>query len=208
MSGPYASGPTQPLERFCPHCGTANAPGMNFCSQCGKPLNEARASAIAPGAYSPQQPAQAQPYYPPSPPAPPQAAPYYPPQPAYAIPPPVAQTPYPAYEQPRGPIATQGRKSLTMGFLLAFLFGPLGLFYSTVLGGIIMILVAAVAVGLFFLLVVNRMDSYVPLATDSGITWITLLALGMWLALELTCIIWAIVAVNSHNSKLQASAVR
>jgi hypothetical protein len=92
--------------------------------------------------------------------------------------------------------------------LLAFLLGPLGLLYSTVLGGIIMVLVSALAVGLFFVLVVNRLESYVPLATDSGIPWVTLLALGIWLAVEVTSIIWAVVAVNSHNSKLRASAAR
>ena len=212
MSGPYVSGPTQPLEKVCPHCGTANAPGMNFCNQCGKPLNETPAPAIPPGGYSPQQPGPAQTFYPP---APPQAAPYYPsqppqqpPQPAYSIPPQLAQAPYPPFERPGVSAASRPPKSLPVGFLLAFLLGPLGLLYSTVLGGIIMVLVSALAVGLFFVLVVNRLESYVPLATDSGIPWVTLLALGIWLAVEVTSIIWAVVAVNSHNSKLRASAAR
>ena len=39
-------------------------------------------------------------------------------------------------------------KSQGLGFLLTFLFGPLGLLYSTVIGAVIMIL-AAIAIGLF-----------------------------------------------------------
>ena len=203
MSGPYVPGSTQPLDIVCPNCGRPNAPGMTFCSQCGQRL--AGAAARVPGAYPPQPPQQAQPYYPP------QAPPYYqpaqqPPQPTYAMPP-IAQTQYPTYA-PSPYIAARLRKSLFLGFFLAFLFGPLGLFYSTVVGGLIMILVTVGAWALFFVLVVNRMDYYAPLSTDSGIPWVTLLSLGIWVAVWVISIIWAIVAVNSHNNKLQTPMVR
>ena len=201
MTGPYASGSTLPLEKFCPHCGAASAPGMSFCNQCGKPLDPA--SELAPGAYPRRQPEQARPDYPP---APPQAPPYYPPQqPSQGA---YLQPPYPPYQQPLVATANRPRKSLSLGFLLAFLFGPLGLLYSTVVGGFTMIGVTVASWVLFFTLVVNRMDYYAPLTTDSGITWVTLLAFAIWLAVELTSIIWATAAVNSHNSKLQTSSVR
>jgi hypothetical protein len=121
--------------------------------------------------------------------------------------PPIAQTQYPTYA-PSPYIAARLRKSLFLGFFLAFLFGPLGLFYSTVVGGLIMILVTVGAWALFFVLVVNRMDYYAPLSTDSGIPWVTLLSLGIWVAVWVISIIWAIVAVNSHNNKLQTPMVR
>ncbi|HEX8219362.1 MAG TPA: zinc ribbon domain-containing protein [Chloroflexia bacterium] len=206
MSGPYASGSTQPLEVFCPHCGLASPPGMSFCNRCGKPLAGASASPGAPGAYAPQQPEQARPYYPP---APPQQPPYYPSQQStqggYVQPPLAAQAPYPNYQQPLVATANRPGKSLPLGFFLAFLLGPLGLLYSTVKGGITMILVTVAAWLLFFSLVVNRMDYYASLTTDTGVTWVTLLAFAIWIMVELISIIWAIAAVNSHNSKLQAS---
>jgi hypothetical protein len=120
-------------------------------------------------------------------------------------PPLAAQAPYPNYQQPLVATANRPGKSLPLGFFLAFLLGPLGLLYSTVKGGITMILVTVAAWLLFFSLVVNRMDYYASLTTDTGVTWVTLLAFAIWIMVELISIIWAIAAVNSHNSKLQAS---
>lgn len=67
-------------------------------------------------------------------------------------------------------------KSVGIAFLLSFLFGPLGLFYSSVAGGIIM-LILGVAVGIITL--------------GFGLIFI-------WIA----CIIWAVIAANSANKKL------
>lgn len=64
-------------------------------------------------------------------------------------------------------------KSLIVAFLLAF--GPLGLLYSTVAGGIIMLVLGAI-IGFFTL--------------GFGLIFI-------WIA----CIIWAIVAANVANAK-------
>jgi hypothetical protein len=120
----------------------------------------------------------------------------------------VIQAPYPTYQQPLATTTTRPHKSLTLGFVLALLLGPLGLLYSTVVGGITMILATVAAWVLFFSLVVNRMDYYAPLATDTGVPWVTLLAFAIWITAEIISIIWAIAAVNSHNSKLQTSVVR
>lgn len=64
-------------------------------------------------------------------------------------------------------------KSVGVAFLLAFFFGPLGLLYATITGGIIMFLVNIVL--LFILPVVGLI-----------ISWII-------------CIVWAIVAAQNSN---------
>jgi len=71
-------------------------------------------------------------------------------------------------------------KSVGMAFLLAFLFGPLGLLYASIIGGIVMFFVSLV---LFFLIPIV---GYI-------IAWVG-------------CIIWAIVAANQANSALHKKA--
>ena len=68
------------------------------------------------------------------------------------------------------------QKSLVVALILTFLFGPLGLLYATVPGALIL-LVLTLVVGFFTL----------------GIGFIV-----GWLA----SMIWAVFAVNSHNSKI------
>ena len=67
-------------------------------------------------------------------------------------------------------------KSLAVALILTFLFGPLGLLYATVPGALIL-LVLTIIVGFFTL----------------GIGFIV-----GWLA----SMIWAVLAVNSHNAKI------
>ncbi|MFQ6083954.1 MAG: hypothetical protein ACE5WD_11455 [Candidatus Aminicenantia bacterium] len=67
-------------------------------------------------------------------------------------------------------------KSMGVAILLTVLFGPLGMFYSTIWGAIIMIVVSAV-VGLL------------TLGFGLIITWPI-------------CVIWAAVATSSYNKKL------
>ena len=198
MSGPYGYGSPQPIEMLCPNCGRVNEQGTNFCLGCGSPL----AAPPMPGVPPPQQAYQAT--YPPPP-----SPSYYPPQQPLQ-PPPVVQPPYASYAYATQPVmvVNQPRKSATVAFLLALIFGPLGLFYATVMGGIVMILAAAGAWALFFGLVVNRMDYYAPLATDSGVPWVTLLALGIWVAIVVASVAWALAAVNAHNNKVPNTATR
>jgi hypothetical protein len=118
------------------------------------------------------------------------------------------QTQYATYAPAPVMVVARPRKSLFLAFLLAFLFGPLGLFYASAIGGIIMLLVTGCAWTLFFMLIVNRMDYYAPLSTDSGIPWVTLLALGIWVAVELISIVWAVAAASSYNNKLQTTMAR
>ena len=69
-------------------------------------------------------------------------------------------------------------KSVGISILLTFFFGPLGMLYSTVAGGLIMLLVSVV-----------------------------LAAITAGISLLLThpiCIIWGAVAASSHNKKMLA----
>ncbi len=53
---------------FCSKCGVQNEDGLNFCANCGAPLNAAPAEPVAPAApVMPQQPVYQQPAYQPAP---------------------------------------------------------------------------------------------------------------------------------------------
>jgi hypothetical protein len=65
-------------------------------------------------------------------------------------------------------------KSVGVAILLTFLFGPLGMFYSTVAGGLIMLLVSVSA-------------AVLTLGLSVFITWPI-------------CIVWAAVAASNHKS--------
>ena len=67
-------------------------------------------------------------------------------------------------------------KSVGIALVLSFFFGPLGMLYSTVLGGVIMIII-------------------------STIVAIFTLGLGLIITHPI-CVIWAIVAANSHNKQV------
>ena len=75
-------------------------------------------------------------------------------------------------------------KSVGIAFILTFLFGPLGMFYSTVVGGIVM---------------------FIP---EIVVFLIGILTFGVgFLLLFITrpiCIIWAMIAASMHNNKLRA----
>jgi hypothetical protein len=88
------------------------------------------------------------------------------------------QTPQPQYQQT---VVIVGRqKSVGVAFLLAFLFGPLGLLYASVVGGIVMIIVSVLV-------------AIVTLGFGLLITWPI-------------CIIWAIIAANNANKKMASGA--
>jgi hypothetical protein len=71
-------------------------------------------------------------------------------------------------------IVTQ--KSMGVTILLTIFFGPLGMFYSTIVGGIVMLIL-------------------------SGIVAVFTLGLGLFITWPI-CIIWAAIATNSHNKNL------
>ncbi len=72
-------------------------------------------------------------------------------------------------------------KNIGVAFMLAFFFGPLGMLYSTIVGGIIMLIVSVI---------------------------VALITLGFGLvATWPICIVWAVIAVNIHNKKLVGKMV-
>ncbi|MBK9980867.1 MAG: hypothetical protein IPP15_00340 [Saprospiraceae bacterium] len=85
-------------------------------------------------------------------------------------------------------------KSVGIGILLTLLLGPIGLFYSTVWGGIIMtcgpILVVGISVlGLFTDIEIIQAVGLVTLLTYFLFWW-------------LICIIWSAIAVKQYNKKI------
>ncbi|MEI7492794.1 MAG: TM2 domain-containing protein [Bacteroidota bacterium] len=86
------------------------------------------------------------------------------------------QVPYQGYQQT---IVSYGnQKSVLVAFLLAFFFGPLGLLYSSVAGGLVLIIIG------------------IPI----GIITLGVGLIFIWIA----SIIWAIVATNATNAKMQS----
>ncbi len=67
-------------------------------------------------------------------------------------------------------------KSLVVAILLAIFLGPIGLFYASVIGALIMLVITAIV-------------SFITLGFGLFIPYII-------------CIIWAIIAVNSYNKKI------
>jgi len=79
-------------------------------------------------------------------------------------------------------------KSMAAGILLALFFGPLGLFYSSVPGGLIM-------------LIVGGLLAVIGGIITGGIGFIPILVL-----IGIICVIWAAIAVNRHNKKVMTKA--
>jgi len=69
----------------------------------------------------------------------------------------------------------QNKKSTGVAFILSFFFGPLGLLYASVTGGLIMLAIS------------------IPVA-------IFTLGFGL-IVTNIICVVWAIIAVNNHNNK-------
>lgn len=75
-------------------------------------------------------------------------------------------------------IITRSPKSQGIGVILTLLFGPLGLFYASIIGGVIMCVVALPLVLITF-----------------GIGWIIVVPI---------CVVWSLVAVGNYNKNLYA----
>lgn len=79
-------------------------------------------------------------------------------------------------DQSRQVVVTSPTKNMGTSIILTVLFGPLGMLYSTMLGGLVM-LVVSVVVG------------FVTLGLGLFVTWPI-------------CIIWAAMATSNYNKKL------
>lgn len=143
----------------CLNCGLNPAKSKNFCPSCGSDTHNEAVICIKCGTGLTQNKAP---------------EPVPPPQPA--------QQNY--NRQPNSPnvVIVGKQKSTGTAFLLAFLFGPFGLLYASVTGGIIMIFVGIL---LFFL---------IPII-GSLISWVI-------------CIIWAVIAAEEANKNAIVKANR
>ncbi len=77
-------------------------------------------------------------------------------------------------------------KNMLLGFLLTFFFGSLGLFYASILGGIIMSIIEVIVIVI----------AVVTLGIGAILFPVT----------HIMCIIWALVAITRHNNRLIANA--
>lgn len=86
------------------------------------------------------------------------------------------------------------RKSLGLAVVLTFFFGPLGLFYATLSGGLIMCLTPIVLVGILIFGTLAESEFLV----FSSFFLMMIFAISYWVI----CVIWAVAAVNSHNGEV------
>ena len=121
------------VMKFCMKCGAELEPDAVFCSSCGAKQDKGEAAGNVAANKLPM------------PPVVPMVTP--PPQGFSAQPQGYPQQPMYSQPQPQMIIA-QSPKSMGLALILSFLFGPLGLLYATVKGGLIMICVAVVLVPL------------------------------------------------------------
>ncbi len=167
---------TETKNNVCIKCGAELEPESLFCSVCGakqEPPKDGEdvvnVPAVAPvTAATVQQPQEVPSQQPQSPPQ----QPHIPPQPQMQ-----------AQPQPQMVVA-QAPKNMILALLLAALFGPLGLLYATIPGGLIMLCV-------FIVLLV--------------ILTIFTLGLGFFLPFFIvspTCVLWAYMATEKYNERL------
>jgi predicted membrane protein len=85
-------------------------------------------------------------------------------------------------------------KSLGLAIVLTLFLGPLGLFYASITGGLIMCLIPILLFALF--LFGALADSSFILA--SSLILLIVFAVSYWII----CVIWAATAVSNHNNKV------
>ena len=86
-------------------------------------------------------------------------------------------------------IVMKSPKSLGIGLILTFLLGPIGLFYASIFGGIVMLVVD----GIFAL--IGFITAGISLVVTAPFV-------------NLVCMIWAYVKINNYNKALMAGAMR
>ena len=86
-------------------------------------------------------------------------------------------------------IVMKSPKSLGIGLILTFFFGPIGLFYATISGAVIMLIIDAIFAVIGFI--------------TAGISLVVTAPL-----VNLVCMIWAYVKINSYNKDLMNGAMK
>lgn len=95
-------------------------------------------------------------------------------------------------------LVSEPKKSVGLAILLTFMFGPIGLFYATVSGALVMLLLPVLLLIVFFLGVFQ--ENYFLLG------WSGVLLLILIFTEWLICIIWAVISVLGHNRDLERRA--
>lgn len=85
-------------------------------------------------------------------------------------------------------------KSVGLGILLTLLFDPIGLFYSTVWGGIIMTFCPILILGITFLGIGTESELIVAISAVATIGYLVF----WWLI----CMIWSAIAIRQYNKKI------
>lgn len=112
----------------------------------------------------------------------------------------VAAHSMPAYDQaPPMPLPPLPEKSVGLAFLLTFLFGPVGMFYSTVSGALILLAISLV-VSVCAALVI----ALITLATFGLGAALGFLAPLMGVPVWITAMIWGCLAASSHNERMRS----
>jgi len=97
-------------------------------------------------------------------------------------------------------VLVKSYKSAGIAILLTLLFGPVGLFYASVLAGITMTFLVPILLFLFILLAKFQGNELF----EFSIIFALLVAAFYWLI----CIIWAVIAVNDYNRKIEREYLR
>jgi hypothetical protein len=92
-------------------------------------------------------------------------------------------------------LVTKSPKSIGIAILLTILFGPIGLFYASIFGALIMLLAPILFLALLFIGVLQ--DNSVLMNLSLGL--LIFFALTYWLI----TIIWAIIGVNNYNKDIE-----
>lgn len=85
-----------------------------------------------------------------------------------------------ANDEQKQTVVVTSTKSMGISILLTFLFGPLGMLYSTIIGAVVMAVISVIA-------------GVVSLGLGLLITWPI-------------CVIWGAIATSSYNKKLLSAA--
>ena len=95
-------------------------------------------------------------------------------------------------------VVTKPQKSVGIAILLTLVFGPIGLFYATVTGGLVMLF------GPFILLVLMIMG----FVADNPLLWgsTAMLLLFFVLFWWLVCMVWAAIGVSNYNRRIVREA--
>jgi hypothetical protein len=95
-------------------------------------------------------------------------------------------------------VVVKSTKSTGVAILLTLVLGPIGLFYASVTGGLVMTLIPFLFAFLFLFGIIGGAGSLVL----SSLTLLVFFGLASWLI----CIIWAVVAVRKFNEELLENA--